>query len=279
MSTTNFAPKIWAATILRTLEDNLVGKKICNMKFTGEIKKMGDAVYFNGLADPTIFSYTGADISYEALQDSRITLIVDTQDAFAFEVDDVEAAQAEMDIEGSQAQRAAYGLQEACDTNIMKVYSQAGKTISAATVTSANVLSVLGLFKKKLAESNVRTGDMWIVLPPWFQLKLELAGVKFQINNGINGKGGMDWAKVLGMTVYISNQVVNTGTEDSPVSQIMAGSKMAIAFAEQILDTETLRLEKKFKTAIRGLHTYGIKCIKPQELVTCACTEGAETAI
>ena len=36
MSTKNFAHKVWAATILRTLESKLVGKKICNTDYTGK---------------------------------------------------------------------------------------------------------------------------------------------------------------------------------------------------------------------------------------------------
>ena len=94
MSTKNFNKKVWAATILRSVESKLVAKKICNTDYTGEIKKGGDAVYFNGLADPTIFKYTGADITYEGLEDSRVTLLVDQQDAFAFKVADIEQAQA-----------------------------------------------------------------------------------------------------------------------------------------------------------------------------------------
>lgn len=279
MSTKNFAPKVWAATILRTLESKLVGKKICNTDYTGEIKKAGDAVYFNGLADPTIFSYTGADISYEALEDSRVTLLVDQADAFAFKVGDIEAAQASMDMKGSQAQRAAYKLAQSCDTFIMGKYVDAGKTVTAATITSANVLSFIGAFKQKLAESDVDVSDMWMVIPPWMQLKLELAGVKFSINEGIKGKGGMMWCDTLGFDIYVTNQVINTGSEATPVSHIMAGSGMALAMADQITETETLRAINTFDDLVRGLHVYGVKVVKDQELVTGAATFGAETTI
>lgn len=279
MSTANFAPKVWAATILRTLESKLIAKKIANTEYTGEIKKKGDAVYFNGLADPTISSYTGATISYEALEDSRVTLIVDQADMFAFKVGDIESAQASMDIKGSQAQRAAYKLAQACDTYMMGLYTDAGKTVTAATVTSANVLSILGTFKQKLAESDVDASDMWITIPPWLQLKMELAGIKFSINEGIKGQGGMMWNDTLGFDVYVTNQVVNTGTEAVPISQIMAGSGMAIAFADQVNETETLRAIDTFDDLVRGLHNFGAKVIKNQELVHGALTFGPETTI
>lgn len=279
MSTANFAPKLWAATILRTLEDNLVAAKICNTQYTGEIKKKGDAVYFNGLADPTIQSYTGSTISYEALQDSRVTLLVNQADMFAFKVGDIEKMQDELDVKGSQAQRAAYGLKKAADSYIMGLYTQAGKTVTAATVTSANVYSVIGNFQQLLAESNVPENDMWMTIPPWIRLKLQLAGVKFSVNQGTNGKGGMAFTDELGFDIYVTNQVVNTGTVGTPVSNVMAGSKNAIAFADQLTETEDLRLIDTFDTAVRGLHVYGGKVIKPLEIVTGALTFGAENAI
>jgi hypothetical protein len=185
-----------------------------------------------------------------------------------------------MDLKGSQAQRSAYKLAQACDTYIMGLYTQAGKTVTAASITSANVLSFIAAFEQKLAESNVETSDMWMVLPPWMRTKLKLAGVKFSINEGLEkGKGGMSWTDDLGFDIYISNKVVNTGTEAVPVSQIMAGSYMAIAFADQVNETEMLRAEKTFDDLVRGLHNYGAKVIKDQELVHGQATYAAETAI
>ena len=279
MSTKNFVPQLWAATILRTLEDNLVAKKICTTQYTGEIKSKGDTVHFNGLAEPTISPYTGSTISYEALQDSRISLVVDQSDMFAFKVGDIEKVQSGMDIKGSQAQRAGYQLTRSCDTYIMGLYGQAGNTITSATITSANVLSVLGSFEQQLAENNVSDNQMWMVIPPWLRLKLELAGIKFQINNGLNKTGGMAWCDQLGFTVYVTNQVKNTGTIATPVSHIIAGSGNAIGFADQITETEDIRLESTFDTAVRGLHVYGARVIKPLELATGALTFGGESTI
>jgi len=89
----------------------------------------------------------------------------------------------------------------------------------------------------------------------------------------------MAWAAVLGFNVYVTNQVVNTGTVAVPISQVMAGSGMAIAFADQINETETLRAIDTFDDLVRGLHNFGAKVIKPLELVSGALTFGAETAV
>lgn len=278
MTIQNFIPQIWSTKILRTLEDNLVAKRICTLEAEGEIKKFGDTVFFNGLADPTISAYTGASITYEALVDSQTALLINQQDYFAFKVTDIDKAQSNVDLKGSQAARAAYKLQQSADSYVMGLHAQASLT-STATVTSITTFSVIGEIQNSLAQNNVSDSDMWMIIPPWVRLKLELAGVKFQINNGINGTGGMAWTDALGFDIYVTNQVVNTGTVGVPVSKVMAGSYNSIAFASQIMETENIRLIDTFDNAVRGLHVYGAKVIQPNLLHTATLTYAAESTI
>jgi hypothetical protein len=278
MATANFVPKIWTAKIMRELQDNLVAKKICNREPEGEIKKAGDTVYFNGLAKPTISAYTGT-ITYESLQDAGVTMVIDQKNYFAFKVGDIEKAQMNIDAKGSQASEAAFGLQETADTYVMGLYAQALNTVTDATCDSATIISTLGQFERLLKERNVKRKDMWMTIPPWVALKLRLAGIKFQINNGINGTGGMAWTDELGFDIFETNQVANTGTAASPVSKVLAGAYNSIVYAEQIIETESLRLQDSFDTAVRGLHVFGAKVIRPDLLVCGTLTEAAETAI
>jgi hypothetical protein len=277
MSTPQFVPQIWTTKILRVLEDNLIAKKICNKEAEGEIKKAGDTVYFNGLSDPTIKDYAGT-VNYEELKDSGLALLIDQQKYFAFKVGDIDKAQSKIDEKGSQASRASYKLKETCDSFILGKYAEAKSKVTE-TVTSANVLSTLGAMQQKLSEENVSESDMFVIIPPWLRLKLQLAGIKFTINEGINGTGGMAWTKELGFDVYVTNQVVNLGSVATPQSQVLAGAYNSIAFADQILETESLRLESSFDNAVRGLHVYGGKVVRPDHLVHADLTFGAETTI
>jgi hypothetical protein len=277
MSTPQFVPQIWTTKILRVLEDNLVAKKICNLEAQGEIKKAGDTVYFNGLSDPTIKDYTG-NVNYEELKDSGVVLQIDQQKYFAFKVGDIDKAQSKIDEKGSQASRAAYKLKEVCDSFILGKYAEAKHKVTD-TVTSANVLSTFSEIQRKLAEENVSESDMFVIIPPWLRNKLTLAGVKFSINDGINGTGGMAWTNELGFDVFVTNNLVNLGSAATPQSQVLAGAHNSIAFADQILDTESLRLESSFDNAVRGLHVYGGKVVRPDHLVHADLTFGAETSI
>lgn len=278
MGVAQFVPQIWTTKILRTLEDNLIAKKICNMDAEGEIKKAGDTVRFNSLADPTVNTYSGT-VTYETLLDAGLTMTIDQQNYFAFDVSDVQKAQANVDLKGSQAARAAYKLKESCDTNILSLYGDANLTVTDATCDTATILSTMGSIYQQLAQVNVSSSDMWCVIPPWVQLKLKLAGISFQINNGLNGTGGMAWTNELGFDIYVTNQVVNTNTVAAPVSKVMAGSYSAIAFAQQIIETESIRRETAFTTGVRGLHVFGRKVVRPDLLCTATLTYTAETAI
>ena len=82
----------------------------------------------------------------------------------------------------------------------MKLYVYAGNSIpDDDSCDTATILSDIGLMKQKLAENNVPENDMWLVLPPWVQLKLELAGIVFSINEGIHGKGRYDVGQGAGL--------------------------------------------------------------------------------
>lgn len=270
----NFIPEIWDAAVFRTLEDNLIAKKICR-NYSDKVKQAGDTIHFNGLGDPTVSAYAGT-VSYETLNSGRVSLLVDQQNYYGFDVTDIEQMMANVDLKGSQADRAAYQIAKTCDSFILQLYSQSALTaITDATVDTTTVLSDIGEMKLALAEQNVPENDMWLVIPPWVQLKLELAGIKFSINEGINGKGGMMWTKVLGFDVFVTNNVYNSGGVYYPI----AGSYNAIAFAEGLMKSESLRAETAFAHHVRGLHVFGAKVIKNKEIVYGAFTEASETAI
>jgi hypothetical protein len=205
-------------------------------------------------------------------------LLVDKQKYYGFDVTDIEETMANVDLKGSQAERAGYQLKKACDSLIMGLYTEAQALTADTTCDTTTILSDIGALKQKLAENNVPENNMWLVINPWVQLKLELAGIKFNINEGVNGKGGMMWAKILGFDAYVTNQVVNSNAT-GPVSEIMAGSYDSIVYAEALMKSESIRSETAFATHIRGLHVYGMKVVKPLELAKISLTYTAETAI
>lgn len=278
--TRGFVPEIWNAAVLRTLEDNLVMKKVCRAQVDREIQKHGDTVYFTGLADPTITNYTGT-LSAEDLKDDQIAMLIDKTKTYCFKVQDVDKLMTNVDTKGSQADRAAYNLKHAIETDVFtNVGADAGAgTALSATITSANVLSYVSELARQLNENNVDEANMWMVIPPWLRLKLKLAGVSFSINEGVNGKGGMYWTQDLGFDVYVTNTVYNSGTQAVPVSTVLAGSYQSIGFADHMLNVRNIEMEGSRAIQVDGGSIYGYRVIKPKELAKGVFTFGAETTI
>lgn len=272
-----FIPQIWAATVMRTLKNNLVARQICNTDYTGEIKQHGDTVHFPGLIDPAVAAFSGS-ITYEALLSSDVPLVVDQKNYFAFKVSDIDKAQANVDLQNSQAQRAAYKLKDTCDAYILGLYGEAGLAgVTDSTLSSVTVLSSIGLMAQRLDEANVPDNQKVIVIPPWVKLKLMLAGVKFGIKEGIDGASGLQWTDALGFDLYVSNNLTNTAS--TPVTKCIGCSRNAIAFAESVVKTRAMELEDDFAVGVSGLHVFGAKVVKPNEMVVGTFTYAAETTI
>lgn len=272
-----FIPEIWDASIMRTLEDNLVMKKVCNLKPTRQIQKFGDTIYFNGLADPTVSDYEGT-ITYETLNDEQIPLLIDKQKYYGFKVTDIEQAMANVDLKGSQAERAAYMLKNKCERDVFEnvIADAAAGTVTDSGCDSASILSDIATAAQYLLENNVDESNMWMVITPAIMIKLKLAGVAFSINEGINGKGGMQWTKDLGFTVYVTNTI---NVDGSGYHNCIAGSYQSIGFAEKLMKSRAMELEDSFATGLSGLLVYGYKVLKPKELVKLALKPIPETAI
>lgn len=280
MTIVSSIPKLVSTKILRVLHNEMVAKKICTMEPDAPIKKQGDTVYFSGLAKPTITNYTGT-ISYEDLVDGEVALLIDQKKYYAFKVPDIEAFQSNIDVKGSQVSEAAYELQNVADAHIFGLHADAGLTHADASVDTATVLSTTSTTIRKLEEKNVRANNRWMVVPPWYAEKLRLAGVAFQINEGMDGEeGGLEWVKYNGTDLYVSNNIVTTGAEGSLASKILAGSYNSIIFAEQLMRNRFIAdLEDAFAGGASGLMVFGAKVLKPQELICLTATQAAETAI
>jgi len=173
-------------------------------------------------------------------------------------------------------EEAAYGLMATADKFVFALYADAGTTITA-TVSETIALSTTSTVIRKLAEVNIKPNQRWLVIPPWYKEKLELAGVKFQIKNGAdNATNGVEWVNYLNTDIYVSNNLVTTGAEGSWNTQCLAGSYNSIVYAEQIVKSRyNDNVETSFSGQADGLHVFGSRVLKPLELVRINATQAA----
>lgn len=271
-------PKLISTKLMMDARAELIAKKICTMDTGSEIKNKGDSVVFAGLSKPTITEYTGT-ISPETLSDASVTMLIDQADYYAFYVDDIEAFRSVMDIKGTSIDEASHGLLDKADKYVFGLYAGAGSTVTA-TVSETIALSTTSTVCRQLEQANIKPGNRWMVIPPWYKEKLMLAGVKFSICEGVDGaKSGISWAREWDTDFYVSNNLTTTGAEGSYNTQCLAGSYNSIVYADQIVKSRYIPdVPTSFAGQCDGLHVYGAKVIKPKELVLINATQAAASS-
>jgi len=290
MALDNFIPQLWSANILSALDKAHVFADLANRNYEGSIRGMGDRVKINQIGAITVSDYTknSTSISYQDLEDAALWLTIEKSKYFAFGVDDVDAAQMNVDIMTEATRKAAYAMNDAVDQYIAGLYTQAGVTSGLGTTavpltitakaTATSNISVIELFatiSQKLDEANAPVDGRWIVLPPWLVQKLTMASVFTISQTNMDAMTNGRVAKALGFDIRMSNNL--TKTSATVLNRVMAGAgNLAISYAEQLNKVEALRREGAFENAIRGLMLYGAKVVLPDALACATVSYAAE---
>lgn len=271
-----FIPTVWAARLLTALEKSLVygQANVANRDYEGDIRQAGNTVKIASIGDVTIGDYTkNSDIDEpETLADSDLSLVIDQSKYFNFYVDSIDRAQQNVNVLDEAMKRAAWKLRETADTYLSGVMDAAvptGNKIGSVTTpkvpTKDDAYEYLVDLGVLLDESDTPIDGRFVVVPAWFHgllLKDERfikAGTTRSDRTLSNGEVG----EAAGFSILKSNNVPNTtGTK----YKIIAGHRIATAYVEQVLDVQTFKPEKRFGDAVKGLHVYGAKAVRPTAL-------------
>ena len=268
-----FIPTVWAARLLTALEKSLVyGQSIvCNRDYEGEIREAGNTVKVASIGDVTIDDYTkDTNISDpEILTDSEQLLEIDQQKYFNFFVDSVDRAQQNVNVLDEAMRRAGYKLNDAADSYIAGIMDAAvpadnkiGTVGTPKVPTKDDAYEYLVDLGTLLDEGNAPIAGRFCVVPAWFHgllLKDERfvrSGTAIGDDRLRNGEVG----EAAGFTILKSNNVPNT---TATKYKIIAGHNIATSYAEQVLDVKAYEPEKRFGDAVKGLHVYGAKVLRP----------------
>ncbi len=276
MAITNFIPEVWAAELLSSLKKSLVyaGPGVVNRNYEGEISDSGDTVRITSISRPSVGTYTrgSTTITPEQLTDASRSLLIDQSKYFAFEVDDLDLRQSRNGgaLMSEAAAEAAYSLRDTADQYVAALYSgaQGANALGTVSVTSA-ALAVTQLInlKIKLDNANVPQEGRYVVVPPWYHglllgsdlfVRVDASGTNEALRNGMVGRA-------FGFDVLVSNNAPLVTGDDYAV---MAGVPSAITFAEQIVKVEPYRPQDSFSDALKGLHVYGAKLVRPDAIAT-----------
>ncbi len=291
MSTNLFIPQIWSARMLVALRASLVYGQmgVINRDYQGEIANVGDTVRIHSLGDPTIFDYVkNTDMpTPETLDDSELTLLIDQAKGFNLQVDDIDQLQQTPKIMSQAMANASYRMASLGDQFVASklvagastdnaIGSQADPMLPTSAPGAEGAYELLVDLNTVLNEANVPREGRWVIVPPWYEGRLvkddrfiHAEEVSILMGNPlVNGAIG----RAAGFAVMVSNNVPTVagpgggGEGDVPRSKIIAGHGMGLTFADQVSKIEAYRPERRFGDAVKGLHLYGAKVVRPEAI-------------
>jgi len=268
MTLSNFISEVWSKKLLKVFNKTVVMGNLVNRDFEGDIQSAGDVVHVRTFGNVTINDYTrDMTIAFQALTDPMVDLTIDQQKYFAFKVDDMDKAQADVNIMEGYAARAAIAIRDVVDSRLIGHYADVdagnviGTDLAPITLTSSNIYSYITQLGEILDEDNIPSEGRNLVITPKFKTML-LQSTEFTratslgdnvIQNGYIGN-------VAGFAVHVTTN----NPAVSGVVNLMAFTPDYISFASQVSKVETVRPYNMFADAVKGLYLYGSKVMLPK---------------
>ena len=270
-SEVNFIPEIFSKLLQAKFYKTSVLPAISNTDYEGEISGQGDKVTIRTVPAVTINDYDGS-ITTQELTTAKVELLIDKAKYYSFKIDDVLAAQADINMLEAASNDAAEGMRVAVETSVLSSVVTGATTIGSQTTINQNgsdILEAILSMAQSLDTLNIPEEGRFIVLSPEFISILKKSELRQAYLTGDaesplrNGKVGM----IDRFAVYMSNMLYTPGSgADSGYTHVVAGHPKAISFASQFTNTETNRMESTFGDQVRGLKVYGSKVVVPDAL-------------
>jgi hypothetical protein len=275
MALDNFIPELWSAELLVNLKNQLVygSELVANRNYEGEVSRFGDTVRINSIGAVSVSNYTKNTnhAAPETLSDSQMVLVIDQAKMFNFQIDDVDRAQQNPKLMSAAMREAAYALAAEVDlhiANLLNTETPAGNTLSSVAfdATFEDYYEALVDLGVKLDENNTPAEGRFAIMKPSVVgvLRKDDRFVSFgtEANRAVAAGGTGVLGTVAGFNILVSNRVPDNGGNP----QIQAGHSWATTLADQIESLEAYRPELRFADAMKGLHVYGSKVIRPELL-------------
>lgn len=272
MALDNFTPEIWSAQLLVNLHNSLVfgSSAVVNRDYEGEIRAYGDTVRINSIGGVTVSDYTkDTDMgARQVLSSSQMALVIDQAKKFDFEIDDIDMAQNNPKVMGAAMREAAFALGNTTDSFLSGLIVASFALGAGAAgnylgdVTRATTYEGLVDLARKLDENNAPPEGRWAVVSPLVYAGL-LKDARF-VSFGTQANRATIVNRVVGTIAGFNILVSNTVPLDVADPVVLAGSNMAVTLAEQVSKVEAYRPHARFADAMKGLHLYGAKVVRPE---------------
>ena len=287
MAISNFLQEVWSARLIMELEAESVYQGLANRNWEADARDSRKVHIGTMTKDITVSNYSvNTDISApEVMDDSIQTLTLDQQKYFNFYVDDIDQVQSKPNIMSEAMRKAAIAIAQVKDTycsttilnagvkaNNRQTYTPGATLTTTAQLKSAGekLLNAYTDLRETIDKANVSSSTrVWSVLGPraWRFLNYyfrENASSAFMpavnestLRSGFKGQ-------LYGIDLIQSNRLPQKSSKDV----ILVGTSDAWTYADQIMEMESYRPEKRFGDAVKGLYVYAGKVVQDEQLWT-----------
>jgi hypothetical protein len=283
-----YNPTVYSGKLLVKFYEATVLAAIANTDYEGEIKQQGDTVIIRSTPTITIRPYkNGQVLQNEQPVSAPVTLLIDKGNYWSFVSKKLDDKQTDIkNYVENWTQDASEGMKIAVDTDVLGTfyadasaynkgatagYRTAGFNLgtsgSPVSITKSDVLDYIVDCGTVLDEMNIPETGRWMIIPAWMAGLIKKSDLKDASLSGDgtsvirNGRLGM----IDRFTLYKSN-LLPTASDGGTCFYMPFGTKHALTFASQLVDSEDLPNPFGFGRLHRGLQVYGYEVIKPEAL-------------
>lgn len=260
----HFIPEVFSKKLQAKFYAQTMLSEVTTNEYEGEISGLGNKVNIRSVPAVTVADYTGS-LSYADVTSGTIELNIDKAKSYAFKVDDILREQADIDFMNEAANDAAQNMKIAIEQDVFANVA-AGSSLTdinatPSNLTSSNILGFILDAGQTLDENNIPEDGRYMIISPAAATLLKQSELRQAYLTGDNVsplRNGFI-GTVDRFNMYVSNNLATA----SSVTSGLYGHPKAIAYASQMTNTESVRLESSFGDGVRGLAVYGYKVVLP----------------
>jgi hypothetical protein len=260
----HFIPEVFSKKLQAKFYAQTVLSEVTTNEYEGEISGLGNKVNIRTVPAVTVADYTGS-LSYSDVTSSTIELDINKAKSYAFKVDDILRMQADIDFMNEAAQDAAQNMKIAIEQDVFANVA-AGSSLTdinstPADITSSTVLGHILSAGEQLDDNNIPEDGRFMIVNPAVATLIKQSELRqaYLTGDSVSPLRNGFIGKIDRFDMYVSNNLSTT----SGVTSGLYGHPKAIAYASQMTNTETVRLESSFGDGVRGLAVYGYKVVLP----------------
>lgn len=289
----NIISPMFAMELLEQFYCATIYSDISTTEYTGELEKCGDQITFWREPEVRIRdTEKNQTIEHDTIDSEQVTMVVDKAKDFSIKISQIDEKQICNWPKFKEAflRRAAYRLAQVIDQELIaQMYFDAdplnkgefagalsgninlGVAGNPLPVNSTNVTEIFSRIQQALDEQCAPDEERFIILPPAAITVLRNSELRLAYATALNFSplvNGRLPGEVMGFNIFRSINVprVFDPAVNTYCYEIVAGSKMATAFAAQIERTRSIEDVNEWSTFYQGLAVYGYKVLYPKAI-------------